>query len=156
MTIAMGFPAPAGNGRAPRGARSARSRASLGFAPRSSGVRDLLADARRCVALAMGSTDLAERYAAAHLGALRGAAAVLACYPKPTSRTVRNASAWVQLERVAPEYGEWVAYFAAGSAKRKAAEAGITRLISAADADDLIRQTAHFLDLIDESLRAAA
>lgn len=153
MTIAMGFPAPAGNGAAPR---VARPRAAVGLAPRSSGVRDLLADGRRSLARAMASGDLAERYAAAHLGALRGAAAVLACFPRPTARTVRNASAWVQLERVAPEYRDWAAYFAAGSTRRKAAEAGITRLITPSDADELIRQAAHFLDLIDESLRAAA
>jgi hypothetical protein len=104
----------------------------------------------------MSATEPGDRYAAAHRGALRGAAAVLACYPRPTSRTVRNASAWVQLDRVAPEFTEWTAYFAAGSSKRKAAEAGITRLISAEDADDLIRQTGIFLDLIDRSLLAAA
>ncbi len=104
----------------------------------------------------MAATDLADRYAAAHLGALRGAAAVLSCYPRPMSRTVRNASAWVQLERVAPEFAEWAAYFASGTARRRAAEAGITRLITAEDATDLIRQTGQFLDLIDRSLLAAA
>ncbi len=104
----------------------------------------------------MSATDPAERYAAAHLGALRGAAAVLGCHPRPSSRTVRNASAWVQLERVAPELVEWCTYFAAGSAKRKAAEAGISRFINAAEAAELVRQTAIFLDLIDRSLLAAA
>lgn len=104
----------------------------------------------------MGSDDLADRYAAAHLGALRGASAVLATLPRPVSRTVRNASAWVQLERLAPEYAQWAAYFAAGSAKRRAAEAGMTRLISREETDDLIRQTGLFLDLIDQSLMLAA
>lgn len=124
--------------------------------PLAAGVGEHLADARRCLAAAMATTDVAERYASAHLGALRGAAAVLACYPRPTVRTLRHASAWVLLERVAPHYGEWAAYFADGSAKRKAAEAGITRLISAADADEMVHQTAAFLDVIDGSLLAAA
>lgn len=125
-------------------------------APVASGARNQLADAQRCLAQAMAATDLADRYVAAHLGALRGAAAILAMRPHPTSRTLKNASAWVQLEKVAPEYADWATYFAAGSAKRKAAEAGITRLITTDEVDQLIRQTADFLDLVASSLRAAA
>lgn len=116
----------------------------------------MLADAHRCLDRAMSSHDLADRYAAAHLGALRGASAVLATLPRPVSRTVRNASAWVQLERLAPAYASWAAFFAAGSAKRRAAEAGMTRLISNAETDDLIRQTGLFLELIEHSLLLAA
>ncbi|MEO5834574.1 MAG: SAV_6107 family HEPN domain-containing protein [Nakamurella sp.] len=116
----------------------------------------MLADAQRCLDRAMASADLADRYAAAHLGALRGASAVLASLPRPVSRTIRNASAWVQLERLAPEYATWAAYFAAGSAKRRAAEAGMTRLITREEADELIRQTGRFLALIDVSSPMAA
>ena len=163
MTIAMGFP-PADDraSRADRGAAArsrrpvARRTAAPAPAPRSAGVREILADAQRCLDRAMASTDLADRYAAAHLGALRGASAVLATLPRPVSRTVRNASAWTQLERLAPEFAPWAAFFAAGSAKRKAAEAGMTRLITAAETDDLIRQTGRFLELIDQSLLLAA
>jgi hypothetical protein len=162
MTIAMGFPV-ADDHTAITGSRSvagprrpAARRSAPAPAPRSSGVREALADAHRCLDRAMASSDLADRYAAAHLGALRGAAAVLATLPRPVSRTVRNASAWVQLERLAPEYASWAAFFAAGSAKRKAAEAGMTRLISREETDDLIRQTGLFLELIDRSLLLAA
>lgn len=162
MTISMGFPVqddPAGArvaGAVRRGRPTAVRRPAGPSAPRSAGVRELLADAQRCLDKAMGSSDLADRYAAAHLGALRGASALLASLPRPVSRTVRNASAWVQLERLAPEYAEWAAFFAAGSAKRRAAEAGMTRLISREEADDLIRQTARFLELIDRSSPMAA
>ncbi len=161
MTIAMGFPADGvvdGGGRvaAARARRPAARRSAPAPAPRSAGVREMLADAHRCLDRAMGSADLADRYAAAHLGALRGASAVLATLPRPVSRTVRNASAWVQLERLAPEFASWAAFFAAGSAKRKAAEAGMTRLITPDETDDLIRQTGAFLELIDRSLLMAA
>ncbi len=69
---------------------------------------------------------------------------------------MRNASVWVQLDHVLPDLAPWSAYFAAGSAKRRAAEAGITRLISRRDADELIREVMHFLDLVDRTLPAAA
>jgi len=53
---------------------------------------------------------------------------------------------------VAPEFSEWAAFFAAGSAKRQAAEAGIHRLVSAREADDMVRQVAAFLELVDSAL----
>jgi hypothetical protein len=55
---------------------------------------------------------------------------------------------WQLLVVVAPELGEWAAFFAAHSATRAAAEAGITRLISDRAADDLVRQTGQFLEVI--------
>ena len=142
-------PAPIGT------ARSARRNAPSAI-PRASNVQDHLADARRCLATAMRATSPADRYAAAHLGALRAAAALLACFPRPTSRTVRNASAWAQLDRVAPDFSGWTAYFAAGSAKRRAAEAGMSRLISDGEADELTRRTAEFIELVDRRLVMAA
>ena len=45
-----------------------------------------------------------------------------------------------------------LAFFAAGSAKRQAAEAGIHRLVSAREADDMVRQVAAFLELVDSAL----
>jgi hypothetical protein len=53
----------------------------------------------------------------------------------------------VLLAKVAPELAEWSAYFAAASATRAAAEAGVRRLVTTRDADDLIRQAAEFLAL---------
>ena len=94
----------------------------------------------------------AERYATAHLAALRGAAAVLAARTRPTDprlRRRRPTSAWVLLTEVAPELGEWAAFFAAGAAKRAAAEAGVTRAVTSREADDLLRDAATFLALVE-------
>jgi hypothetical protein len=60
------------------------------------------------------------------------------------------------MAKVAPEFSEWAAFFAAGSAKRQAAEAGILRLVSAREADDMVRQVAAFLELVDTALTDTA
>lgn len=119
-------------------------------APLSPAVRDLLADAGRGLGSAVRATDVADRYAAAHLSALRAAAALIAARARPTRG--RRGSVWQLLPAVAPEFGEWAAYFAAGSAKRQAAQAGISRLITPREADDIVRQAAAFLDLVETAL----
>ena len=116
-------------------------------------ARDLLTDATRGLGNAMAATTVADRYAAAHLAALRAAAAVLAARARPVRG--RRGSAWELMSKVAPEFAEWAAFFAAGSAKRQAAEAGIARLVSPRDADDMVRQVAAFLDLVEDSLSTA-
>lgn len=116
-------------------------------------ARSQLADAHRGLDRSMQAGDIADRYAAAHLGALRGAAALLATRPKPTARALKHASVWVLMAKVAPELEEWANYFAAGSAKRKAAEAGITRLISDQDATEMVRQTSDFLEVIEQLIQ---
>jgi hypothetical protein len=113
-------------------------------------ARDLLADAARGLGRAIRATEAADRYAAAHLAALRAAAAVLAARARPVRG--RRGSAWELMAKVAPEFSEWAAFFAAGSAKRQAAEAGIHRLVSAREADDMVRQVAAFLELVDSAL----
>lgn len=125
-------------------ARRATGRA--GRLPVAQASRDLLADAGRELTGALRAPTAAERYAAAHLAALRAAAAVLAARARPT--TGRRASAWDLLTRVAPEFAEWAAFFAAGSAKRQAVQAGIPRTISEREADDMVRQSAEFLGLV--------
>src|SRR5262249_7475322 len=63
------------------------------------------------------------RYAAAHLAALRAAAAVLAARARPEpGRRSRLTNVWFLLAGVAPELSEWAAFFAAGASKRAAAE----------------------------------
>lgn len=91
--------------------------------------------------------DAARRFAGAHLAALRAGAAVLAVRAHPAGRR-SGRSVWQLLVVVAPELAEWAAFFAAHSATRAAAEAGITRLISDRAADDLVRQTGQFLQVI--------
>ncbi len=117
-------------------------------------AKDLLIDASRGLGRAIRSTTAADRYAAAHLAALRGAAAVLAARARPVRG--RRGSAWELMTKVAPEFAEWAAFFAAGSAKRQAAEAGLTRLVTAREADDMLRQVSAFLDLVDQALAPAA
>ena len=110
----------------------------------------------------MGLVEAAEtrpdglRYAAAHLAALRAAAALLdaRARPAPTRRN-RVTSVWALLVVVAPELGEWADYFAAGASKRAAAEAGIPRVVSAQEADDLLRAAEQFVAVVEEALGVA-
>ncbi len=113
----------------------------------------LLATARRGLAEAAATTVPTERYAAAHLAALRVAAAVLAARAQPARIRSRPRSVWVLLPEVAPELAEWAAFFAAGADKRAAAEAGLLRLVSARDADDLLRDAETFLAVVETMLR---
>jgi hypothetical protein len=113
----------------------------------------LLALARRGLVEASSADHPAERYAAAHLAALRAAAAVLACRARPASgRRSRPTSAWVLLTAVAPELGEWAAFFAAGARKRAAAEAGLPAAVTPREADDLVRDAETFLAVVETTL----
>lgn len=111
----------------------------------------LLATARHDIAEAMSTTVATERYAAAHLGALRAAAAVLAVRTRP-SATKRPRNVWSLLPQVAPELTEWAAFFCAGANKRAAAEAGLSRAVTPREADDLLRDVQTFLALVETTL----
>ena len=95
---------------------------------------------------------------AAHLAALRAAAAVVAARAEPgvTTRRKRPQSVWELLPRVEPALQEWAAFFAAGAAKRAAAEAGLPRAVSVREADDLLRDAETFLSLAENALGVAA
>jgi hypothetical protein len=115
----------------------------------------LLSQARRGLDEAEGLELPDERYVTAHLAALRTAAAVLAVRgrPEPTERKRRRIrSAWEVLPEVAPELADWSALFASGAARRARAEAGIRNAVSRRDADDLMRDAAHFLRLVERML----
>jgi hypothetical protein len=107
-------------------------------------VRALLGQARQGLSDAEYATHPVERYAKAHLAALRAAAAVLAARARPRRRA-QSASAWTLLAAVAPELAEWSAYFAATSTIRVAAEAGVHHLVTSRDADDMVRQAGQFV-----------
>ncbi|MDT0461653.1 SAV_6107 family HEPN domain-containing protein [Streptomyces gibsoniae] len=116
---------------------------------------DLLAQARAGLDEAVRLETPNERYATAHLAALRTAAAVLAARgrPEPTARRrARIRSAWEVLPEIAPELTEWSALFASGAARRARAEAGIPGAARPRDADDLIRDVAMFLRLVERML----
>ncbi|CAM5709055.1 hypothetical protein SCALM49S_08701 [Streptomyces californicus] len=78
---------------------------------------DLLAKARSGLDEAAVLDEPNERYAMAHLAALRTAAAVLAARGRPESNKRgrdRIRSAWEVLPEIAPELTEWSDLFAAG------------------------------------------
>ncbi|MEY9963718.1 hypothetical protein ABIA33_001751 [Streptacidiphilus sp. MAP12-16] len=112
---------------------------------------DLLAQAYRGLDQARTMEGALERYASAHLAALRASAAVLAVRGRPEEnprKRRRIRSAWEVLPEVAPELAEWSVYYAAGASKRAAAEAGIASAATLREADDLIRNTALFLRIV--------
>ena len=118
----------------------------------------LLESARHGLANAAGETSANGRYVAAHLAALRAAAAVVAARPAPGTGRRRKGppSVWELLPRGEPPLAEWAAFFAAGAGKRAAAEAGLPRAVSVREADDLLRDAETFLSLVEESLGMTA
>ncbi|HEX6339993.1 SAV_6107 family HEPN domain-containing protein [Umezawaea sp.] len=110
---------------------------------------ELLENAREGIAEAEAATDPAERFVAAYLAALRAGAAVLALRGRPHRGHAKPASVWVLLAGIAPELAEWAAFFASASATRAAVQAGITRVVTTRSADDLVRQSAQFVALVD-------
>jgi hypothetical protein len=117
---------------------------------------ELLALARRGLHEAAQTRPDGLRYAGAHLAALRAAAAMLATRARPApGRRNRVTSVWLLLVLVAPELGEWATYFAAGAAKRAAAEAGIPRVVTGREADDLLRAAEQFVAVVEVALGLA-
>lgn len=127
---------------------------------------DLLAQAQHGLDEAAEMQTANERYATAHLAALRTAAAVLAVRgraepavlrrrgsgPPRRSQRGRIRSAWEVLPEVAPELAEWSALFDSGAPRRARAEAGIQGAASWRDADDLLRDAGVFLRLVERML----
>jgi hypothetical protein len=113
----------------------------------------LLAQAETGLTAAELEDDPAQRFAAAYLTALRGAAALLALRGRPHRGRARPMSVWTLLSSVAPELREWAAFFASCSATRASVQAGITRAVSTRSADDLLRQTEQFIELVARMIR---
>ncbi|MFJ9419541.1 SAV_6107 family HEPN domain-containing protein [Streptomyces sp. NPDC101227] len=116
---------------------------------------DLLAQARRGLDEAATLETPNERFATAHLAALRTAAAVLAVRGRPEATPRRRQqirSAWEVLPEIAPELAEWSALFASGADRRARAEAGIAGAAGSRDADDLLRDVGMFLRLVERML----
>lgn len=125
---------------------------------------DLLAQAQHNLDEAATLETPNERYATAHLAALRTAAAVLAVRGRPELEAARRGgpprrtrrpgirSAWEALPEVAPELAEWAAHFASGAPRRARAEAGIEGAASWREADDLVRDAGVFLRLVERML----
>jgi len=142
-------PAATGRRAGSGGTRGARTRRVPQVAPPTSRHGSaLLRQAQEGLAEAATLDDPLRRYPAAYLSALRAAAAVLAVRARPQPRRGVTRNVWDLLAGVAPELGEWAAFFASCSATRAAAEAGIARLVSRRDADDLLRQAEQFVALV--------
>ena len=99
-----------------------------------------------------------DRYLAAHLTALRVVAIVLTrrAAPRRAEPRGRPRNAWRMLAEVAPELAEWAAFFAATEAKRDAIRAGVTSIVSAREADDLVRDVEAFLRLVERAVGFSA
>lgn len=128
-------------------------------APTPCAALDLLTQAERglteAVRLRATLPDAGEAYVAAHLAALRAAAAVLAVRGRPeaTARARRRIrSVWEVLPEIAPELAEWAVLFAASAERRARIEAGIRGAAGHRHTDDLIRAAGHFVRLVAETL----
>ncbi|RSS41168.1 SAV_6107 family HEPN domain-containing protein [Streptomyces sp. WAC08241] len=72
--------------------------------------------------------------------------------PASDIHPVARRTAWELLAELAPELAEWSAHFAAGAPRRARAEAGITSAATPREADDLLRDAAHFSRLVERLL----
>ncbi|HEY6686612.1 MAG TPA: SAV_6107 family HEPN domain-containing protein [Propionibacteriaceae bacterium] len=121
---------------------------------------DDLQRARSSLAEAELARRPSDRYLAAHLAALRVVAIVLTYRaPTTTGRSTgrppsngRPQNAWRMLAEVAPELAEWAAFFAATEGKRDAVRAGATSIVSAREADDMVRDATAFLRLVERAV----
>lgn len=94
-----------------------------------------------------------ERYLAAHLAALRTGALIV----RLRSAQVRSPShLWSLVSAVAPEFGEWAAFFVATEDKREAVRSGATMIVSEREAADLLRDAAAFYQQLHDRLIAEA
>lgn len=119
-------------------------------APVASSVLDLVDRSRACLLEALHQQDVLERYRCAQLGALRAAAALIAARSRRSGRS-RPRSAWDVVTSIAPELGEWAAFFADTGRRCHTFDTTGGRP-SSREADDLIRQAELFLGLVLQAL----
>lgn len=112
----------------------------------------LLAAARVDLDDAAERTRPGERYAEAHMAALRVAVAVLAVRAGDATasrrRPGRPSSTWELLKGVAPELEEWASHFARTARKRVLAQAGIPDIVTPDEADAIVADARRFLDVV--------
>ncbi len=119
------------------------------------GWRADLRRARQALLAGELATHPADRFWSAYLAALRVAAVVLGVAARPTPVRGRPCDVWQVLARVAPEYAEWAAFFAAGRGAWHAVAAGARAVVSERQADDLLRDATRFCDEVTARLDAA-
>ncbi|WP_460544158.1 SAV_6107 family HEPN domain-containing protein [Glycomyces halotolerans] len=129
---------------------NSRLRIPAGQLPNRSPLQ-LLATARTDLDDAAEQTRPGERYAEAHMAALRVAAAVLAVRAADVAgrrRPARPSSAWELLKGAAPELEEWASHFSRTARKRVLAQAGIPDIVTAEEADAIVADARRFLDVV--------
>ena len=114
--------------------------------PMTQAGRELLRNAVLSLDDAYQAENPADRYVASHVAALRAGAALLAVRARP-SRRGRIRSVWQMLPEIAPELGEWCAYFDVMGRRRTFVEIGRDH-VTARQADDLMRDAERFLDQV--------
>ncbi|MFC7447041.1 SAV_6107 family HEPN domain-containing protein [Rhodococcus daqingensis] len=130
-------------------ASSASHAVSRVGAPVSRHARALLDRADALLAEAAGAPSPSDRFRSAYLAALRGAGAALGGGQRPRTR---SRSAWVLLARAEPSLAGWSEFFAGYSATRAAIEAGISRTITASEAEDFYFEVSRFLTAVEDHL----
>jgi HEPN superfamily protein len=121
---------------------------ATGSATGAAATLDLLDRARHSLLEACQSQEVTRRYDQAQLGALRAAAAVVATRTtssRPATGQSGPRSLWELLPTVAPELSEWAGFFEVVGARRHHGH-------SAREADDVLRQSELFLDLVCHTL----
>lgn len=94
-----------------------------------------------------------ERFLAAHLAALRVAAIILTVRGGPAAGSrSRRRNAWDVVADVAPEFAEWATFFAATEPKRDAVRSGARAIVTAREADDLVRDARAFLTVVERAV----
>lgn len=117
---------------------------------------DLIAMARHGLDEARVTRRDGLRYAAAHLAAVRAAAALVAARSRPVrGRSDSRVGIWVLLLQVCPEMVDWAVFFASGSVTRAAVEAGIPSRVTAEEADQLLARADEFVTLVEQQIGAA-
>jgi hypothetical protein len=109
-------------------------------------VEELLAAACSSMAWAEGAERSAVRFHYALLAASQ-IAEVLLSSSHPGALGEADGDVWLASARHLPEFGEWSAYFTAAAAKHRGA-AGGHYLITAREADDLLRDAQAFRELV--------
>lgn len=95
------------------------------------------------------------RYVAAHLAAVRAAGAVISARISPEQARMRRLSSiWELLFRVAPELGDWAAFFDAGTKRRAQCERGQRNAVNAQQAEEMRTQARKFTTLAEGMLHA--
>lgn len=120
----------------------------------SDGLPEDLARARVALLEAERLAAADDRFLAGHLVALRVAAVVLALGAPPRRRR-RPRNAWLAVAEAVPALAGWASFYAASEGRRDAVRAGQAGVVSALEADLLVRDTGRFLDLVDRAVALA-